>query len=236
MHPTNYNILFATTTDGIYKTTDGGVTWTHMGFGIFYDIEFKPGSPSVMYATSSTQFFRSTDTGDTWTEITAGVPTNAWRMEIGVTPDVPTYVYLLCGPAFGDHTFVGVYRSGDSGQSFTLKSNSPNILGASSTGSDSAQNNYGSYWNITSYWYEDNNSIGYTHADIHGLEINPLNNHLYCGSDGGIYKSTDFGNNWTDLTPGISNTQFYRIAGYEPDEYLIIGGTQDNGKGDTYKV
>ncbi|MBC8489699.1 MAG: hypothetical protein H8D45_27075 [Bacteroidetes bacterium] len=257
MHPTNYNILFATTTDGTYKTTDAGVTWTEVHNWLFYDIEFKPGNPSIMYGSTGWGFFRSTDTGDTWTEVTAGVPTNAWRIEIGVSPNNPTSVYLVCGPAFGDYTFVGLYRSYDNGQSFSLISDSPNILGYETDGNDSlhqtmydlaitvsrtdyskimvggintwVSDDYGSNWTITSHWYDDNNPIGYTHADIHALEINPLNNHLYCGSDGGIYKSTDFGNNWTDLTPGISNTQFYRIAGYEPDEYLIIGGTQDNG-------
>ncbi len=257
MHPTDYNTLFATTTDGNYKTIDGGNSWTEVYSWRFYDIEFKPGTPSIMYASTSWGFLRSIDTGDNWTEITNGTPMSSSRIEIGVSPDVSSYVYLLCGPAFADSTFAGIYRSNDSGLSFELKADSPNLLGYSSTGQDDdhqanydlaiavsrtdyskimiggintwVSENFGSDWTITSFWYDDGNPIGYTHADIHALEINPLNNHLYCGSDGGIYKSTDFGETWIDLTPGISNTQFYRIAGYEPEEYLIIGGTQDNG-------
>ncbi|MCB2219862.1 MAG: hypothetical protein KQI35_05645 [Bacteroidetes bacterium] len=257
MHPTNYNILFAATTDGIYKTIDGWETWTKEADETFFDIDFKPGDPSTMYATRNDEFFKSTDTGETWIQKIFGVPTNSIRMEIGVTPDNSDQIYLLCGPSYSDATFVGVYLSNDSGENFYMQSNSPNIIGPDASGggdkdqagydlaiaisrSDYAyvmvggintwvSNDYGSSWTITSYWKHDNNSIGYTHADIHALEINPLNNHLYCGSDGGIYKSTDFGNNWSDLSSGISIMQYYRIAGYEPDLNLIIGGTQDNG-------
>lgn len=257
-HPTDNDVLFAVTSQGIFKTIDAGNSWTNRRPGSFKDIEFKPGNPMIMYATAGTYFFKSIDGGYNWSGSTAtGVPVNANRMEIGVTPSNPEYVYLVCGPSLADSTFVGVYWSYDSGNNFYLQGNSPNMLGGHINGNNagdqalydlaiavsrtsSAQlmiggvntwksDNYGYNWNITSYWVYTNNTIGYTHADIHALEINPLNNHLYCGSDGGIFKSTDFGDNWTDLTFGTSNMQFYRIAGYEPNANLIIGGSQDNG-------
>jgi photosystem II stability/assembly factor-like uncharacterized protein len=257
MHPTNSEILFAATNAGIYKTTNGGYSWTQVSTGHFFDIEFNPGNPSIMYASLASSFFRSTDTGENWTQITNGIPTNAERIEIGVTPAEPSYVYLLCGPATGYGSFVGVYRSNDNGLYFSLRANSPNILGYEILGTDEKdQAGYdlaiavsrtnesllmtggintwisgddGVTWFITSWWKETDNSIGYTHADIHALEINPLNDVLYCGSDGGIFYSVDFGNNWIDITSGLSATQFYRIAGYEADPDLLIGGTQDNG-------
>jgi hypothetical protein len=71
--------------------------------------------------------------------------------------------------------------------------------------------------------------VDYTHADIHALEINPLNDRLYCGSDGGIFYSDNFGTDWTEISSGLGPTQWYRIAGYEGSVNLIIGGTQDNG-------
>ena len=49
----------------------------------------------------------------------------------------------------------------------------------------------------------------YTHADIHFLKY--FNNRLYCGSDGGIYKSTNNGNSFNDLSFGLQIGQFYRI-------------------------
>ncbi len=257
MHPYNPNLLFVACNYGIYRTDDAGVTWIQVISGTFYDIEFKPGNPSVMYASKSSSFWKSTDTGNSWTQITSGLPTYAERIAIGVSPANSNYVYLLCGPATSYESFQGVYVSSNSGDSFFLASNSPNILGASSTGDDNKHQSkydlaiavsrtnhtqiltgginvwrsldYGYNWEIMSYWNNPNNTIGYTHADIHALEINPLNNYIYCGSDGGIFKSTDFGLNWIDLTNGISITQWYRIAGYEPSPNLLIGGTQDNG-------
>ncbi len=257
MHPTSHNTLFTVSTVGIHKTTDGGASWTLEKSGSFRDIEFKPGDPAIVYATgNSTEFWRSTDTGGTWTEITSGVPTTASRMAIGVSPDTPGAVYLLTGPSTVAGTYKGTFLSTNSGVSFLTRSTTPNILGYSSVGNDADDQttydlaiavsrtnyadvmsgginawtsaNWGTSWTISSMW-NNSGGIGYTHADIHGLEINPLNNYVYCVSDGGVYRSTNFGNTWTDLTAGIANTQFYRIAGYESNTSLITGGTQDNG-------
>ncbi|MDP1622360.1 MAG: hypothetical protein Q8M08_08465 [Bacteroidales bacterium] len=256
MHPTNHLILFVVATNGIYKTTNGGTSWTQVKTGSSQDIEFKPGDPTIVYASSGTQFWRSTDTGDTWTQIISGVPGTASRMAIGVTPASTGYVFLLTGPDTGFGSYTGTYLSTNSGVSFLTRSTTPNILGYSSVGSDddsqstydlaiavsrtASQNimsggintwtsaNWGTSWTITSMW-DNSGGIGYTHADIHGLEVNPLNDWVYCVSDGGVFRSTNFGSTWTDLTAGIAHTQFYRIAGYESNVNLITGGTQDNG-------
>ncbi|MDP1622364.1 MAG: hypothetical protein Q8M08_08485 [Bacteroidales bacterium] len=256
MHPTNRLMLFVVATNGIWKTTNGGTTWTQVKTGSFQDIEFKPGDPTYIYACSGTQFWRSTNTGDNWTQVISGVPTTASRMAIGVTPHVTSYVYLLTGPSTVAGTYVGTFLSTNSGASFSTRSTTPNILGYSSVGNDDddqttydlaiavSRTNYasimsggintwtsadwGTSWTITSMW-DNSGGIGYTHADIHGLDINPLNNWLYCVSDGGIFRSTNFGVDWTDLTYGMATTQWYRIASYEGNSNLITGGTQDNG-------
>ena len=259
MHPTNPAILFVVTNIGIFKTTNSGSSWTNVHSSApsnYHDIEFKPGDPTTMYACAGTRFYRSTNTGDTWTQITSGVPSNATRIAIGVTPNNSAYVYLFAGPTYSSGTFVGMYRSFDSGLNFGTKSTTPNILGYSSTGNDDRHQtwynhavaisrtstgtivtgaincwkstDFGENWTLSSMW-NDPPGTSYTHADIHALEINPLNNYLYCGSDGGIFRSTNFGDTWTDLSSGLAITQIYRMAGYQPNANLIIDGTQDNG-------
>jgi photosystem II stability/assembly factor-like uncharacterized protein len=52
---------------------------------------------------------------------------------------------------------------------------------------------------------------------------------LYTGTDGGLFRTTNFGTNWTDLSAGMSTTQFYRFGGTPQNVNLLIGGTQDNG-------
>lgn len=261
MHPTKHNTLFVVSTEGIHKTTDGGVSWTQVKAGFFFDIEFKPNSSNIVYTVKNSEFHKSTDTGNTWTKIIdPNLPTNAFRLAIGVSPANANYVYLHSGPAWvngGVYYFKGVYLSTNSGDGWALRSNTPNILGYDQGGQDTDEqttydlaiaisrtdisdvmagginvwtsSNWGSSWAISSWWDTRGNTIGYTHADIHALEINPLNNYVYCGSDGGIYRSTDFGNSWADISSGLEITQWYRIDGVESNINLLAGGTQDNG-------
>ena len=67
------------------------------------------------------------------------------------------------------------------------------------------------------------------HADIHDLAYNPLNNILYSGCDGGVYKSLDNGATWSAIYDGIKATMYYHMTGFEGDDGLAMGGSQDNG-------
>jgi len=256
MHPTNSNIMFAATTAGILKTTDGWVTWSMVQAGSFRDIEFKPGTPSTVYATTINSFYRSTNTGTTWAVTGTGLPTGEDRSVLGVSPANSNYVYYLAGPA-GSSSYTGMYRSTDSGSTFSTMSTTPNILGYSTAGSDSSSQSWydlalainpsnanntiaGSIniWRSTNggvsntcitNWFEPPGAFEYVHADIHELVYNPVDGALYCGSDGGISRSTDDGVNWTNISNGLQIMQFYRIAGVETNQNLLYGGTQDNG-------
>jgi hypothetical protein len=75
------------------------------------------------------------------------------------------------------------------------------------------------------------NSSG-LHADDHALVFDGVGN-IYTGNDGGVWKqSTCAATNsaWTNLNAGALNTlQFESIAVHPSDQFLMIGGTQDNG-------
>jgi hypothetical protein len=258
MHPTNSNIMLAVTNAGIYRTNDGWSTWTNVQGGSFRDIEFKPGSPSTVYAVSTNTFYRSTDTGATWSVTGTGLPANENRIALAVTPANSNYVYYLAGPggATGSGTFRGLYRSTDSGSTFSTMSTTPNILGSDVNGGGTGDQSWydlalavnpsdanntitggvnvwrstngGSSHTLSAYWYSPGASQ-YVHADIHDLAYNPLDNKLYCGSDGGISVSSDHGVTWTNIWNGLQIMQFYKISGVEANENLLVTGTQDNG-------
>ncbi|HEY8401749.1 MAG TPA: Ig-like domain-containing protein, partial [Cytophagaceae bacterium] len=252
--PTNSNILIAATTTGMYRSTNGGVSWSLTANGEFNDAEFKPGNTSIVHATGD-RYFRSTNNGVSYIQITNGLP-NAGRAFVSVTPANPNYVYVVQarGSEFG-----WFYRSVNSGDSFTTMvtgspSNGTNYFGYSPNGTDTGgqawydmamcvsttnadevyiggiiiwkTTNGGSSFTAMTEWIYPN-SRGYTHPDMHALEY--VNGVVYSGSDGGIYKSTNAGDDWTDLSKGLGIRQFYRIGCSKTDPNMISGGAQDNG-------
>jgi photosystem II stability/assembly factor-like uncharacterized protein len=88
------------------------------------------------------------------------------------------------------------------------------------------------FTNITPYNEGSSNATppaNYIHPDIQDLAYHPLTNAMYAGTDGGIYRSTNGGTIWTDITNGIHTSTFYHMAGASFDSNKILGGTQDNG-------
>ncbi len=250
-HPSDDQILLAATNTGIYKSTNAGLNWTKTAGGNFKDIIFKPGDVNVVYAASGGGFYRSTDNGNNFTPISNGLPGGA-RAVIGVTAANPEMVYFFI--TNGD-SFKGLYRSTDGGTSFTERSTSPNIMSWDCTGGSGGQAWYdldmavdptdeniiygggvncfkstdgGMTWAIRSHWY-GGCGVQSVHADLHILEINPLNDRLFAGNDGGIYWSENLGVNWTEITNGLSISQAYKIGQSLQDRDNVINGYQDNG-------
>lgn len=250
-HETDPQTLLAAANGGIFKTTDFGQSWTRTSSDTqnYRDIKYKPGSPSIAYASSNTGFFRSTDGGNSWTQITEGI-TASGRIVIGVSRDAPEKVYLVIGG-----TFQGCFLSTNSGQSFTMRSNSPNILGGAYAGDDTRNQSWydlylhvdpynsnilhvggintwrsddgGSTWTITSHWSGDR--ANEVHADHHCVAYNYLNNRMYDGNDGGIYWTDDQGVSWNDISVGLGIGQMYKLGVSATNRDKAMAGFQDNG-------
>ena len=256
IHPTSTNIVFACSSSGIYRSTNGGTTWTLAVSGSKEDIEFKPGNTNIMYA-SGNDVIRSTDNGINWSAVGAaeGI-TNTGRTLVAVSPADPSIVYAVQanGSLFGR-----MYKSTDSGLTFTTTvvgdpAAGTNFFGYEPNGTGTTgqatydmamdisptnandvyiagiicwrSTNGGNNFTALTVWSYPN-SIGYNHADVHGLFW--IGGIIYSISDGGIYKSLDNGDNWTDLSVGLTIRQFYRIASSPTNANVITGGAQDNG-------
>ncbi len=131
LHPTNNQKLFVCSNQGLYRSDNGGTTFTQVQAGTWQELEFKPGDPTYVYAVKQTgivtQFWRSTNSGSTFTQMTTGwpvavAPSEQERTEIAVSAAAPNMVYALCtGVADGGSGLYGVYRSTDSGASWTFQ-------------------------------------------------------------------------------------------------------------------
>ncbi|MFL5762761.1 MAG: VPS10 domain-containing protein [Bacteroidia bacterium] len=164
INPNNANMIFAGTSNGVFRSTDAGMTWTRMlTAGPIKDMEFKPGDPTIVYAASANGFYRSANTGLTFTAISVGggLPSGATvnRVAIAVSPANPNYVYALFSNA-SDSGYKGLYLSTNSGVNFTLKSTYPNLLGYDYTGSDSGGNGWYTLSIAVAPWDADEVTVG----------------------------------------------------------------------------
>ena len=255
VHPTDKNIVYATTSLGIYKTTDGGANWNRIRAGLYRDMEFKPGDPNTIYFATKTFIMKTTNGGSSFTKLNLTLSTSTNRLELAVTPADAKYLYVLASKA-SDNGFAGVYRSTNSGTSFTTMATTPNLLGWKSNGSDAGgqgwydlaiavsrsnkntvfvggvniwkSTNGGSTWAISAYWKGSGGN--YVHSDIHGLEFSPHNSAtLWACSDGGAYVSTNTGTSWTAKNSGLQIGQIYRLGASATNANKIMTGWQDNG-------
>jgi len=253
IHPGNDQILWAATNNGFYKTEDGGDNWILKNNYSIRDIELNPHNPNTVFASGSSIFY-SHDGGDSFTA-SSGLPaiSAVGRMAITVTGADSNYLYAVAANNI-DNGLLGIYQSTDGGSSFTLKHDTTNLLGYSEDGSSSGGQGWydlaitcshsnknrilvggvnvwrsvdgGGTFSIVSHWVHPS-SVGYTHADIHSLDF--IGPRLFCGSDGGIFRSFNSGTSWTDLSEGLEVGQFYKMGITEQNADLIIGGLQDNG-------
>lgn len=250
-HNSNPSILLVASSAGIWRTTDAGANWTQVFSGSFYDLEKNPSDPNIIYASTGTRVYRSTDGGVNWTQTL--LLSSAGRIALAVSPANSAFVGALA--ARSDNSgYLGFYASTDSGANFTLKSSTPNLLGYSSTGSDTGgqgwydlcvaadptnantiyvggvntwkSTNGGTSWTLNTMWYQIT-GVPTAHADKHSLFFQN-NSTLFQTNDGGVYRTTNGGSTWTDISVGLAISQMYRL-GVSQANSAVIAGLQDNG-------
>ena len=122
LDPGNNQILIAATSNGVYKTLNGGLTWDIQLTPLeFIDMEYKPGNFNILYGSTKGipslrgEIYISYNGGADWVR-TLNLPEGK-RIELAVSANQPSYVYAIV--AGWDNGLYGIYRSTNSGAGFT---------------------------------------------------------------------------------------------------------------------
>ena len=242
---------------GLYKTTDGGETWTRtLGDDEWTgatDVVMDPRNPDVLYAATwqrhrtkaalvdggpGSGLHKTTDGGETWTELTHGLPdSNLGKIGLAISPQRPDTVYAAIEL---DRRTGGVFMSTNRGGTWQKQSDA--VSGA--TGPHYYQELYAhphdhgtlflvsAATRVSTDHFEtyETMSLENKHSDDHAIafrEDDP--NYMMVGSDGGLYETYDNRETWRFLD-NLPVMQYYKISVDDAEPfYNVYGGTQDNG-------
>jgi photosystem II stability/assembly factor-like uncharacterized protein len=241
---------------GLYKTTDGGKTWTNVlsageWTGVT-DVAMDPRDPDLLYAATwqhqrtvaalidggpESGIYRSVDGGETWERLTEGLPEgNMGKIGLAISPQKPDVLYAAIEL---DNTAGGVWRSANRGATWEKRSDA--VAGA--TGPHYYQELYASPHAFDRIYLMDvrvqvSDDGGTTfrrleekdkHSDNHALAFRADDpDWLLIGTDGGLYESFDLAGSWR-FVANLPVTQFYKLALDDSEPfYMVYGGTQDN--------
>jgi len=244
------------TAGGVYRTTDGGTTWTKVLAGA------NPSAGCAMLASSaqepSTVFaamwdfrrqawtfrsggpgsalFKSTDGGEHWTELAAGggtgLPDKPYgRIALAVAPSKPQTVYAMIESAKS-----ALFRSDDGGGHWTKLDASQNMvwrpfyfgnLIVDPKDPEKVFKVDGPLL-LSVNGGRSFSSVANAHGDFHDVWIDPRNpNIMFTGDDGGLWRTLDGGTRWEHMNT-LPVSQFYHVSVDNADPYHVYGGLQDN--------
>src|SRR2546423_11958734 len=214
--PSQPNVFYcAQVNGGVFKTTDYGRTWQPIfddqPTGSVGAMAVSVSDPNIIYVGSGeglhrpdlsvgNGIYRSQDAGKTWTHL--GLRDGQQIPALAVDPRDPNKVFAaVLGHPYGPSEERGIYRSTDGGQNWQKVISKDENTGGSDVQIDPANPDvvYASMWEVREGPWEDNNEFN--------------------GSGGGLFKSTDAGSTWHQLTNGLPKdlSQVYiAIAPSEP--------------------
>ena len=206
--PSNFNRMFAATDGGLYRTGDGGASWSAVtsddAILAFDRVEIDPLTPTTIYsARSGTGVFKSTDDGLSWTAASTGLTDNTLRV-LAINPTSPRTIYA--------GTDTTIFKTVDGALSWValnlpvvdpevdaiaIDVLNPATIYASTNGAGVLKSiDAGASWSVL--------TSGLSNPSVHSIAIDPSNPEtVYAGTCGGsdltrVFKSTDGGASWSE--------------------------------------
>jgi len=222
---------YGSTGGGVWKTTDGGINWESVSDGSVFGtgsvgaIAVADSDPNVIYVgmgespirgnvSHGDGVYKSTDAGKTWKRV--GLEDTRQIPRIRINPKNPDIVYVAAlGHVWGPNDQRGVFRSKDGGKTWEKVFSRGNKAGAIDLILDPSNPNviYAGFWEV--------------YRKPWTLESG--------GPGGGIFKSVDGGDTWTELTRnagmprGTVGKVGITVSPANPDRVWAIVEAEDGG-------
>lgn len=221
---------FGGTGGGVFKTTDGGHTWKpitdgKIDFGSIGSIDVASSDHNIVYvgtgesairgnASHGDGVYKSMDAGQTWTHV--GLEDTQQIGQIRIDPRDPNLVYVAAlGHMAGPNAERGIFRSKDGGKTWQKVLFKSDKAGAIDLAMDA--NNprvlYASFWQVVRRpWTFESG-----------------------GPDSSMWKSTDGGDTWTDIThndglpKGVLGRIGLAVSPANPDRVWALIEAQEGG-------
>jgi photosystem II stability/assembly factor-like uncharacterized protein len=226
--PSDGGILLAATSDGVYRTSNAGSTWTRILNESAFDAKFQESDGKIVYVTTN-RVYKSNDAGATFTPSSAACAGSRYSIEIARTN--PEVLYTLCTDGVVQKsTNAGTTWATVTAPAVKLFGYYDNVLAVSPTDDKELyvagfnmrrSTDGGNTWNTVPV-------AG--HVDNHYIKFLPgSGSTLLVGNDGGLFKSVNSGATWSSLNNGLAITQFYSIGSSRAKPSIMELGAQDNG-------
>ncbi len=239
VQPNNSQVLLAGVSldfvDGIYRSSDGGTTWTRVlsgnpGTAVLFDSS----NPTTAYAALGNVFsggaesvYKSTNGGLTWS-VANGTGTsklnltNAAGITLAIVPSATTTLYVSVANLL-DGSLIGFYKSTDGANTWTQLTGTPdyctpqcsydNAIGIQPTnpsvifagGAFSTTLVRSTDGGTTWTTLQSAQNNGSVHGDVHAITFTPDGTSVYVGSDGGMFSTTQI-TNTTPVWTQLNNT------------------------------
>lgn len=228
--PSQPNVFYiGAVNGGVWKSDDYGRTWSPIfdsqptqSIGA---IAVAPSDPNIVYVASGEGLhrpdlsvgdgiYKSMDAGKTWTHL--GLRDGQQIPALAVDPKDPKRIFAaVLGHPYGPNEERGIYRSTDGGQSWQKVLYKDANTGGADVAIDPSNSQivYASLWEGRQGPWEDNNE--------------------FPGPAGGLFKSTDGGNTWRQLTKGLPNNVvhiYVAIAAGQPSRLYATFSTTEKAK------